>query len=166
VDDFGVEYVGEEHVLHLASVLKQYHEISEDWKGKKFAGIDLGWNYAKVHKDRTCCLSMKGYIADLLLRLGHPKPSKPQLFPYKSKDIAYGSSIYLSPEEDTSSQLDKDGVTEVQMVVGALLWVGQAVNNKLLVVLIAIGPNKQQPQRTPWRLFITSLTTVLPTLMM
>ena len=30
VDDFGVEYVGEEHALHLVSILKRYHEISED----------------------------------------------------------------------------------------------------------------------------------------
>ena len=52
VDDFGVEYVGEEHTLHLVSVLKQYHEISQDRKGKMYAGIDFEWNYAKVHKDR------------------------------------------------------------------------------------------------------------------
>ena len=62
-----MEYVGGEHVLHSVSVLKRCHEISEDWKGKKYAGIDLEWNYAKVHKDRTCRLSMKGYTAALFL---------------------------------------------------------------------------------------------------
>ena len=139
VDDFGVEYVGEEHALHLASILKRYHKISEDWSGKRISGIDLEWSYAKAHKDRTCRLSMKCYIVDLLLGLGHAKPVKPQLYPHKSKDIKYGSSIQLSPEEDTSSQLDKSGVTRVQMVVGALLWIGRAVNNKLLVALSAIG---------------------------
>ena len=30
VDGFGLEYVGRKHVDHLASVLKNYHEISED----------------------------------------------------------------------------------------------------------------------------------------
>ena len=34
VDDFGMEYVGRKHSEHLASVLKKYHEISEDWEGK------------------------------------------------------------------------------------------------------------------------------------
>ena len=77
MDDFGVEYVGEEHALHLVSVLKRYHEISQYWEGEKYTGIALEWNYVKVHKDRTCRLLMKGYIAELLLRLGYAKPFKP-----------------------------------------------------------------------------------------
>ena len=124
VDDFGVEYVGEEHTLHLVSILKRYHEISQDWEGKKYTGIDLEWNYAKVHKDRMCRLLVKGYIAELLLRLGPDKPSKPQLSPHKSKDITYGSNIQLSPDVDTSSELKKDEITRVQIIMGALLWIG------------------------------------------
>ena len=30
VDDFGVEYVGNQHYDHLATILKQYHNINED----------------------------------------------------------------------------------------------------------------------------------------
>ena len=123
----------------MVSVLKRYHEVSEDWKGKKDAGLDLKWNYAKVCKDRTCCLSVKGYIAELLLPLGHAKPSKPQMSPHKSKDITYGSKVQLSPDVDISSELKKDGITGVQMIVGTLLWIGQAVNNKVPVALSAIG---------------------------
>ena len=47
VDDFGVKYVGEEHVHHLVGVLahnKQY-EITADWKGNKYIGITLDWDY-------------------------------------------------------------------------------------------------------------------------
>ena len=40
VDDFGVEYVGKQHAEHLATILKKYHNITEDWEGKKYAGID------------------------------------------------------------------------------------------------------------------------------
>ena len=36
VDDFGVEYIGKQHAEHLENVLKKYHEISQDWEGKKF----------------------------------------------------------------------------------------------------------------------------------
>ena len=81
---------------------------------------------------------MKSYIADLFLGLGHTKPAKPKYSPHNSKDIKYGSSVQISSEEDTSSQLDKYGLTRVQMVVGTLLWIGRAVNNKLLVTLSAI----------------------------
>ena len=103
-----MEYVGEEHALDLASILKRYHKISDDWVGKRCAGIDLEWDYAKAHKDRTCHLLMKAYIADLRLRLVLTTPAKPQLSPHKSKDIKYGPSVQLSPEDDRSSQLDKD----------------------------------------------------------
>jgi hypothetical protein len=121
MDDFGVEYVGEEHSFHLASILKRYHKISEDWVGKRILGINMEWIFAKAHKERTCRLLVKGYIADLILRLGHTKPVKPHLSLHKSKDRKYSSSGQLSPEEDTSSQFDKDGITRVQMVGCALL---------------------------------------------
>ena len=47
VDNFGVKYVGEEHVRHLMSVLmdKQLYEITADWKGKKYISITLDWDY-------------------------------------------------------------------------------------------------------------------------
>ena len=38
-----------------------------------------------------------------------------------------------------SSPLDPSGIQRVQQIVGALLWIGQAVNNKLLVALSGIG---------------------------
>ena len=33
VDDFGVEYVGKQHVDHRDSVLKKYHNSSKDYDG-------------------------------------------------------------------------------------------------------------------------------------
>ena len=39
VDDFGVDYVGRKDKEHLASVLKNYHDISEDWEGKKLQAL-------------------------------------------------------------------------------------------------------------------------------
>ena len=44
VNDFGVEYVGKQHADHLATIFKQYHNITEDWEGKKYYGIDLKWD--------------------------------------------------------------------------------------------------------------------------
>ena len=46
-DDFGIEYVGDNHLHHLRTVLT--NTITEDLDGKKIAGIDLKWNYAKNH---------------------------------------------------------------------------------------------------------------------
>ena len=63
VDDFGVKYVGKQHVLHLLNALKMFYEkISVDWTGKLFCGITLNWNYQQKYVD----LSMPGYIKNVL----------------------------------------------------------------------------------------------------
>ena len=41
IDDFGVEYVVKQHADHLSTILTKYHNITEDWKGNKYDGIDL-----------------------------------------------------------------------------------------------------------------------------
>ncbi len=62
VDNFGIKYVGKEHVLHLLDILKQHYEQSEDWSGTNFIGLTFDWDYAKqkVH------ISMPGYISKAL----------------------------------------------------------------------------------------------------
>ena len=45
VDDFGVKYVGEEHIHHLQRVLKQHYYIKSDWSGQRYIGITLFWEY-------------------------------------------------------------------------------------------------------------------------
>ena len=81
VDDFGVEYVGKQHADHRDSVLKKYHNISEDYDGIKYAGIDLKWDYKKG----TCRERMDGYIDVVLTKYGHPAPKKQQLSPHKHR---------------------------------------------------------------------------------
>ena len=41
IDDFGIKCVGKQHALHLLKILEQNYEITTDWDGKQFAGIDL-----------------------------------------------------------------------------------------------------------------------------
>ena len=138
VDDFGIEYVGREHAEHLASVLKKYHNITEDWEGTKYAGIDLKWDYVQ----RTCRLTMEGYIRDLLIKFGHPTPKKPQHSPHMSVPINYGAKQQFSQGPDTSPKLDENGIKRVQGIVGALLYYGRAVNDKILVAISEIGSDQ------------------------
>ena len=91
VDDFGIEYVGDHHLHHLRTVLATHYTITEDLDGKKIAGIDLKWNYTKIRSQRTCRLSIDGYISNLLLKYGHRAPAKPQLSPHRHREIKYGS---------------------------------------------------------------------------
>ena len=61
-DDFGIEHVRKQDADHLASVLKKNHYIYQDWESKRFAVIELDYNYAKKHFYRTCRISMKNYV--------------------------------------------------------------------------------------------------------
>jgi hypothetical protein len=38
VDDFGVKYVGREHVDHLIKCIKEKYELTEDWTGNLYCG--------------------------------------------------------------------------------------------------------------------------------
>jgi hypothetical protein len=72
VDDFGVKYVGKEHAMHLINILKEHYDISEDWTGSKYIGINFDWDY----DNRRVHLSMPGYIDKALKRFGHDQPKR------------------------------------------------------------------------------------------
>ena len=69
-DYFGVKYVGKHHAEYLMSVLREHYKISHDWKGKRYLGMDLDWDYVhrKVH------LSMMLYVIDALTKFRHDNP--------------------------------------------------------------------------------------------
>ena len=116
-DDFGIEYVGEKHAHHLHQVLQEYYEISEYWKGTKFAGIDPEWNYDAKHNDRTCRLDIKGYIERFLLWFDHKSPTKYQISLNKHHEIHYGAKVQVAPEEVDSPSLGAKCIKSVQDIV-------------------------------------------------
>ena len=95
VDYFSIKYVGDNHLHHLRTVLTNHYTIAEDLDRNKISGIDLKWNHTKIHAQRTCCLSMDRYIANLLLKYRHKAPTKPQLSPQCHREINYGSKEQL-----------------------------------------------------------------------
>jgi hypothetical protein len=62
VDNFGIKYIGKEHVMHLIKVLKEHYKVEEDWEGKQYLGITLGWDY----KNHELHLSMPKYMEPAL----------------------------------------------------------------------------------------------------
>ena len=82
VDDFGVKYVGKEHVDHLIKCIREKYELTEDWSGDLYCGIKLHWDYIA----RTVDISMPGYIKKLLQKYKHKMPTKPQHCPYPPND--------------------------------------------------------------------------------
>ena len=73
VDDFGIEFVCEQHTKHLLGTLQEHYTVTTYWEGGEYICVDLEWDY----KSRTCRLTLEKYIRQLLLRYGHPAPRKP-----------------------------------------------------------------------------------------
>ena len=82
---------------------------------------------------------MDGYILDLRNKYGHLTRKKPQYSPHKHRPIDYVAQQKIVQPTDTSPPLNYKGIKRVQGIVGDLLYVGRAVNNKLLVALSDIG---------------------------
>ena len=98
VDDFGIEYVDKRHSNHLRNTLLKHYEINQDWTGSRFADINLAWDYSKL----TCCLYIKNYIINLLLKWGHTIPSKPQHYPFCHTPIIYGAKKQFTHSPDAT----------------------------------------------------------------
>jgi len=99
INDFGVKYVGEENAQHLLDMVRQYYKCSCNWKGERYCGITIQWDYEgrKVH------LAMPGYLPKALTRFKHPIPSTPQDQPYPHIKPKYGAKTqHTGVAEDTS----------------------------------------------------------------
>ena len=135
VDDFGVKYVGEENAKHLVDVVAKKYKMTTDWTGGLYCGIKLDWDYV----NRTCDLSMPGYVEKALQRFEHPTPSKHEAAPHEHTPIQYGAKVQYAPDEDNSKSLDKSGLKRIQEVVGTLLYYARAIDNTMLPALGSIA---------------------------
>ena len=131
--------MGKRHAIHLKQALAKHYELTENWKGDLYSGINLECNYNPVHAKRTVRLTMDNYIANLRVKYDHPEPRKPQHSPYKHTPIIYGAKVQYAAKDDDIPPLDADGILRVKSIVGALLFYGRAVDNKLLIALSKIG---------------------------
>ena len=132
VDDFGVKYIGKEHANHLIQCLHNHYKDNEiDWAGKRFCGIQLNWDYT----NRTCNLSMPGYVQQALNKFQHPPPRKPQDSPYPATVKQYGIKVQLTDPIDTSARLPTHEIKKLQQIIGTFLFYSRAVDPTLLTAL-------------------------------
>ena len=141
VDDFGVKYIGKEHVMHLINTLRKDYEVEEDWDGKRYIGITMDWDY----KQREVHLSMPEYVERALARFGHPIPDKPQHQPHQHTIPTYGATVQYAKPEDTSRRLSPQEKKFIQEVIGVFLYYGRAVDSTMLTALSAIASAQAEP---------------------
>jgi hypothetical protein len=140
VDDFGVQYIGDQHATHLKQVLEANYTISTDWSGSLYCGINLKWDYTA----RTCDLSMPGYVARALQRFEHSAPTRKQHSPHAWIKPIYGKAPQLTAAPDRSQPLTPDGIHRLQEIIGVLLYYARAVDNTMLVALSSLASAQSQ----------------------
>ena len=114
VDDFGVKYVGKEHMDYLIiSLQKDYSRITVDWKGELYAGINLKWNY----EERWLDASMNGYVSKLRQRFSQKMPKKPQHSPHRAPKKVYGAAAQDTIVPDDSAKLNEDQIKLIHKVI-------------------------------------------------
>eukprot|EP00804_Cyclotella_cryptica_P008990 CCRYP_003099-RA/>CCRYP_003099-RA protein AED:0.27 eAED:0.27 QI:0/-1/0/1/-1/1/1/0/583 len=141
VDDFGVKYVGIKHAHHLLQTLNEHYEMSQDWKGERYLGLTIAWDYTLQQVQ----LSMRGYCKKAGHRFHHPVPIKPQHQPYPHTPRTYGAKQQFVDTADDSALLSNIDKTFIQEVIGVFLYYARAVDCTMLPALGSLATQQSAP---------------------
>jgi hypothetical protein len=97
VDDFAVKYVGKQHAEHLKNALLKTYDLTTDWAGTVYPCITLKWDY----KNRTCDISMPGYVSNVLSKFQHDALKHPQHTPSRYVTPVYGAKTQYATKDET-----------------------------------------------------------------
>jgi hypothetical protein len=96
--DFGIKNVVQEHADHLKATIEKHYQISCDWTGGAYCGLQLDWYY----KNRCVDLSMPGYIKAALHKFQHPPPTCIENAPHTWSPPVYGAKTqYIEEHKDS-----------------------------------------------------------------
>ena len=143
MDDFAVKYEHQEYITHILNVLKNIYEISEDWYGKLYCGINLK---RYVYK-REVLVSMPKYVIKALHTFQHPTPRRAQYAPHKWTSSNYGATKQLATPLDTSPQIPEGLNRRIQKIMVTFLYSDRAVKCTMLPTLKTIADQQSNPNK-------------------
>jgi hypothetical protein len=130
VDYFAVKYVGKQHADHLRNALLKTYELTPDWAGTVYSGITLKLAY----KNRTCDISMPGYVSNVLSKFQHDAPKHPQHTPSRYGTPVYGAKTQYATKDETPPLTAQQCLT-IKKVTGSILYYARAVDPTVLIPL-------------------------------
>jgi hypothetical protein len=130
VDDFAVKYVGKQHAEHLRNALLKTYELATDWAGTVYSGITLKWDY----KNRTCDISMPGYVSNVISKLKHEAPKHLQHTPSRYVTPIYSAKTQYATKDGTPPLTSQQCLT-IQKVTGSVLYYARAVDPTVIMPL-------------------------------
>jgi len=138
IDDLGVKYIGKKTAKHLSDMLQQQYEISEDWTGKNYLGLEIDWSYES--KPRYVTILMPKYVPSALTKLQHSPSLKLQHSPAPHIIPTYEAKLQYAPiEEEHLHQLSDEKKKYIQQVIGTFLYYACALDSTILVALSNLG---------------------------
>jgi hypothetical protein len=87
VDDFAVKYARKQHADHLQNTLLKAYELTTDWAAMVYSGMTFKWDF----KNRTCDISMPGYVSNVLSKFQQDAPKHPKHTPSRYATPVYGA---------------------------------------------------------------------------
>jgi hypothetical protein len=146
VDDFTVKYVGKQHAEHLWNSLLRTYELTTDWTATVYSGMTLKWDY----KNRTCDISMPGYVSNALSKFQHDATKHPEHTPSRYITPVYGAKTQYATKDETPPLTAKQCIT-IQKGTGSVLYYARAVDPTVLMPLndIATEKPRQLKKRRP-----------------
>jgi hypothetical protein len=88
---------GKQHADHLRNALLQSYELTIDWEANVYSGMSYKWDY----KNRTCDISMPGYVSNVLSKFQHDAPNHRQHTPSKYFTPVYGAKTQYATKDET-----------------------------------------------------------------
>eukprot|EP00804_Cyclotella_cryptica_P007757 CCRYP_001358-RA/>CCRYP_001358-RA protein AED:0.08 eAED:0.05 QI:0/0/0/1/0/0/4/0/1076 len=128
-------------LYHLLQTLNEHYETSQDWKGERYLGLTIAWDYTLQQVQ----LSMPGYCKKAGHRFHHPVPIKPQHQPYPHTPRTYGAKQQFVDTADDSALLSNTDKTFVQEVIGVFLYYARAVDCTMLPALGSLATQQSAP---------------------
>jgi hypothetical protein len=122
--------VGKQHTDHLRDALLSSYELTTDWEGKVYSGMTLQWYY----KNRTCDISMSGYIANVISRFQQYTSKHPQQIPSRYVMPVYGAKTQYATQDETSP-LTEENCLNIQRVTGYFLYYAREVDPTVMMPL-------------------------------
>ncbi len=103
---------------------------------------------------------MPNYIKKKLQEYGHIIPTRIHSCPYHPEPKKYGSEAQVPLPPDTTPQLDKAGIKQVQQIVGSILYYARAVDMPVLMGLSSIAVEQTKATEKQWK-DVSAYSTIL-----
>jgi hypothetical protein len=142
VDDFAVKYVGKQHAEHLRDALLRTYELTTDWTATIYSGMTLKWDY----KNRTCDISMPGYVSNVLSKFQHDSPKHPHHTPSQYVTTVYGAKTQYAKTDETPPLMAQQCL-KIQKVTGSVLCYARAVDPTVLMPLNDIATEQTKAMK-------------------